>query len=180
MQEVALFSSLRSLEVEAALVKKEPSPWDATRPDLSTRPPATPRIQLPKDPGVPRVDNEEGNGGEGVYPQLYMKMKCVAKKCGVRFQPPAIILIYDNETQGKSRQRIMPVRNFSKFSDCTRAAEQLKNNPWHKSYLEEVSLKQLEKLFVFLRGYLQGQSLAETMEQIQRETTIDPEEDLNN
>lgn len=65
------------------------------------------------------------------------------------------------------------------FPDCTRAAEQLKNNPRHKSYLEQVSLKQLEKLFSFLRGYLQGQSLAETMEQIQRETTIDPEEDLN-
>lgn len=43
-------------------------------------------------------------------------MKYIAKKCGVRFQPPAIILIYDNETEGKSRQRIMPVRNFSKFS----------------------------------------------------------------
>lgn len=114
-----------------------------------------------------------------VYTELYVKMKCVAKKCGIRFQPPAIVLIYDNEPEGKSRQRIMPVRNFSKFSDCTRAAEQLKNNPRHRSYLEQVSLKQLEKLFSLLRGYLQGQSLAETMEQIQRETTIDPEEDLN-
>lgn len=114
-----------------------------------------------------------------VYPELHETMKYIAKKCGVRFQPPAMILIYENEAEGKSRQRIMPVRNFSKFSDCTRAAEQLKNNPRHKSYLEQVSLKQLEKLFVFLRGSLQGQSLAETMEQIQRETTIDPEEDLN-
>lgn len=90
-----------------------------------------------------------------------------------------MILIYENENEGKSRQRIMPVRNFSKFSDCTRAAEQLKNNPRHKTYLEQVSLKQLEKLFAFLRGHLQGQSLAETKEQIQRQTTIDPEEDLN-
>uniref|UniRef100_A0A8C6RI37 Centrosomal protein of 19 kDa n=1 Tax=Nannospalax galili TaxID=1026970 RepID=A0A8C6RI37_NANGA len=97
-------------------------------------------------------------------------MMCIAKKCGIRFQPPAVILIYENEIKGKSRQRII---------DCTRAAEQLKNNPRHKSYLEQVSLKQLEKLFVFLQGYLRGQSLAETMEQIRRETTIDPEEDLN-
>lgn len=114
-----------------------------------------------------------------VYPELHETMKYIAKKCGVRFQPPAMILIYESEAEGKSRQRIMPVRNFSKFSDCTRAAEQLKNNPRHKNYLEQVSLKQLEKLFVFLRGSLQGQSLAETMEQIQRETTVDPEEDLN-
>ncbi|CAH6792252.1 Cep19 [Phodopus roborovskii] len=98
-------------------------------------------------------------------------MKCIAKKCGIRFQPPAIILIYDNDTEGKESP--------AHHANCTRAAEQLKNNPRHKSYLEQVSLKQLEKLFVFLRGYLQGQSLAETMEQIQRETTIDPEEDLN-
>ncbi|KAM8771266.1 centrosomal protein of 19 kDa isoform 1-T3 [Rhynchonycteris naso] len=106
-------------------------------------------------------------------------MMCTAKKCGIRFQPPAIILIYENETKGKIRQRIMPVRNFSEFSDCNKAAEQLKNNPRHKSYLEQVSLRQLEKLFSFLRGYLLGQSLAETMEQIRLETTIDPEEDLN-
>ncbi|KAB1283896.1 Centrosomal protein of 19 kDa [Camelus dromedarius] len=114
-----------------------------------------------------------------IYPEVYVRMMCTAKKCGVRFQPPAIILIYENEMKGKNRQRIMPVRNFSKFSDCGRAAEQLKNNPRHKGYLEQVSLRQLEKLFSFLRGYLLGQSLAETMEQIQRETTIDPEEDLN-
>ncbi|ELK35046.1 Centrosomal protein of 19 kDa [Myotis davidii] len=106
-------------------------------------------------------------------------MTCTAKKWGIRLQPPAIILIYENEMKGKSRQRIMPVRNFSKFSDCNRAAEQLKNNPRHKSYLEQVSLRQLEQLFRFLRGNLRGQSLAETMEQIQRDTAIDPKEDLN-
>ncbi|XP_051005718.1 centrosomal protein of 19 kDa [Acomys russatus] len=114
-----------------------------------------------------------------VYPELYVKMKCIAKKCGVRFRPPAVILIYEDKNQGKSRQRIMPVRNFSKFSDCSRAAEQLKNNPRHRTYLEQVSLKQLERLFAFLRGHLQGLTLAETLDQTQRETTIDPEEDLN-
>ncbi|XP_020841712.1 centrosomal protein of 19 kDa [Phascolarctos cinereus] len=102
-----------------------------------------------------------------------------AKKCGIRFQPPAIVLIYQGEAEDKNRQRIMPIRNFSKFSDCSRAAEQLKYNPRHKVYLEGVSLKQLEKLFTFLKGFLRGQTLDQTMQQIQRETTIDPEEDLN-
>ncbi|KAM5293270.1 centrosomal protein of 19 kDa [Ctenodactylus gundi] len=106
-------------------------------------------------------------------------MLCTAKRCGIRFQPPAIILVYENEIKGKKRQRIMPVRNFSKFSDCTRAAEQLKNNPRHQSYLQQVSLRQLEKLFALLRGHLCGQSLSETMEQIRRVATVDPEEDLN-
>uniref|UniRef100_A0A452UPG2 Centrosomal protein of 19 kDa n=1 Tax=Ursus maritimus TaxID=29073 RepID=A0A452UPG2_URSMA len=67
----------------------------------------------------------------------------------------------------------------SKFSDCNRAAEQLKNNPRHKNYMEQASLRQPEKLFSFLQDYLWEQSLVETMEQIQWETTIDPEEDLN-
>lgn len=114
-----------------------------------------------------------------IYPEVYMKMMCTAKKCRIRFQPPAVILIYENEMKGKSLQCIMPVQNFSKLSDCNRAAEQLKNNSWYKSYPEQVSLRQLEKLFSFLRGYLLGQNLAETMEQIQRKTSIDPEEDMN-
>lgn len=39
-----------------------------------------------------------------------------AQKCGICFQPPSIILIYRDNSQNKTRQRIMPVRNFSKFS----------------------------------------------------------------
>ncbi|EMP38411.1 centrosomal protein of 19 kDa [Chelonia mydas] len=106
-------------------------------------------------------------------------MTYAAKKCGIRFQPPSIILIYEDENKDRARQRIMPIRNFSKFSDCSRAAEQLKNNPRHKAYLQGVSLRQLQKLYSLLRGHLQGQNLAQTLEQIHQEETIDPEEDLN-
>ncbi|CAM5165151.1 unnamed protein product [Natator depressus] len=106
-------------------------------------------------------------------------MSYAAKKCGIRFQPPSIILIYEDENKDRARQRIMPIRNFSKFSDCSRAAEQLKNNPRHKAYLQGVSLRQLQKLYSLLRGHLQGQSLAQTLEQLHQEETIDPEEDLN-
>ncbi|XP_032661839.1 centrosomal protein of 19 kDa [Chelonoidis abingdonii] len=106
-------------------------------------------------------------------------MTYVAKKCGIRFQPPSIILIYEDKNKDRARQRIMPIRNFCKFSDCSRAAEQLKNNPRHKAYLQGVSLRQLRKLYSLLRGHLQGKSLAQSLEQIQQEETIDPEEDLN-
>ncbi|NXI77158.1 CEP19 protein, partial [Rhipidura dahli] len=102
-----------------------------------------------------------------------------AQKCGVCFQPPSIILIYRDDRQDKTRQRIMPIRNFSKFSDCSRAAEELKNNPRHKAYLEGVSLRQLQKLYSLLRGHLKGQSLAESLRKFQQEETIDPEEDMN-
>ncbi|RMC02276.1 hypothetical protein DUI87_21443 [Hirundo rustica rustica] len=106
-------------------------------------------------------------------------MTFIAQKCGICFRPPSIILIYRDSSQDKTRQRIMPVRNFSKFSDCSRAAEQLKNNPRHKAYLEGVSQRQLQKLYSLLRGHLEGQSLAESLEKFRQEETIDPEEDMN-
>ncbi|NXK23811.1 CEP19 protein, partial [Arenaria interpres] len=106
-------------------------------------------------------------------------MTYVAKKCGICFQPPSIVLIYKDDSEDKTRQRIMPVRNFSKFSDCGLAAEQLKNNPRHKAYLEGVSLRQLQKLYSLLKGHLGGESLAESLEKFRREETIDPEEDMN-
>lgn len=204
-------------------------------------------------------------------------MSFSAQKCGICFHPPAIILIYRDNSQDKTRQRIMPVRNFSRFSgelhsllpgppgltgrsplvteslvspssllavgteglcwgnavsprclqlcgpagfgespgaglgggiwewewewdgnttqsvwagvcwsccwwlspDCSTAAEQLKNNPRHRAYLEGVSLRQLQKLYTLLRGHLAGQSLAESLEKLRQEETIDPEEDLN-
>ncbi|NWU92339.1 CEP19 protein, partial [Upupa epops] len=106
-------------------------------------------------------------------------MPYTAKKCGVCFQPPSIVLIYKEGSQDKTRRRIMPVRSFSKFSDCSMAAEQLKNNPRHKAYLEGVSLRQLEKLYTLLKGHLRGESLAESLEKFRQEETIDPEEDLN-
>ncbi|NXC37583.1 CEP19 protein, partial [Penelope pileata] len=106
-------------------------------------------------------------------------MSCVAKKCGVRFQPPSVILIYEEKDQEKTRRRVMPVRNFSQFSDCGIAAERLKNNPRHKAYLEGVSLRQLTKLHGLLKGHLGGESLAESLEKVRQEETIDPEEDMN-
>ncbi|XP_072201011.1 centrosomal protein of 19 kDa [Excalfactoria chinensis] len=104
-------------------------------------------------------------------------MACVAQKCGIRFQPPSVILIY--KEKDKTRRRVMPVRNFSQFSDCAMAAEQLKNNPRHKAYLEGVPLRQLRKLHGLLRAHLRGQSLAESLEEMEQEETIDPEEDMN-
>ncbi|KFQ35297.1 Centrosomal protein of 19 kDa, partial [Merops nubicus] len=63
--------------------------------------------------------------------------------------------------------------------DCSRAAEQLKQNPRHKAYLEGVSLRQLQKLYSLLKGHLRGESLAESLEKFGQEETIDPEEDMN-
>lgn len=40
----------------------------------------------------------------------------MAKRCGLQFNPPAIVLIYEHKESEKIRKRIIPVRNFSKYS----------------------------------------------------------------
>ncbi|XP_041066493.1 centrosomal protein of 19 kDa [Carcharodon carcharias] len=106
-------------------------------------------------------------------------MAYVPRKCGVKFKPPAIVLIYEDENTKKIRRRLIPVRNFSKFSDCSQAAEQMKNNPRHQVYLNRVSQQQLQKLHQLLRDSLNGLSLDQSLETILRENSINPEEDLN-
>ncbi|XP_039618082.1 centrosomal protein of 19 kDa [Polypterus senegalus] len=102
-------------------------------------------------------------------------MSVVAKKCGVKFSPPAIVLIYEDKVKNQTRKRVMPVRNFFRFSDCSEAAEHLKKNPRHRTYLQGVPLEQLEKLYHILRDHLLGKCLEQSLAAV----TLDPEEDLN-
>ncbi|XP_068600000.1 centrosomal protein of 19 kDa [Brachionichthys hirsutus] len=102
-------------------------------------------------------------------------MSFVAKRCGVQFSPPSIVLIYENNEDKTVRKRIIPVRNFSKYSDPRIAAETLKNLPRHRDYLEGVPLRQLEKLHVILRDHMQGFSMEHSLASFD----IDPNEDLN-
>ncbi|KAG7487419.1 hypothetical protein MATL_G00023250 [Megalops atlanticus] len=102
-------------------------------------------------------------------------MEFVAKRCGVKFKPPSIVLIYEDKDTKKLRQRIMPVRNFSQHSDCCQAAERLKNNARHRAYLEGVSLGQLERLHTVLRDRLRGRTLEQSLASLR----LDPDEDLN-
>lgn len=93
-------------------------------------------------------------------------MNIVAKECGVKFSPPSIVLYYVNEDTDKLRKRIIPVRNFSVHSDCSMAAERMKNNIRHRFYLEGVSLKQLERLHIILRDHLEGRTLDQSLESL--------------
>lgn len=43
-------------------------------------------------------------------------MPIKAKRCGIQFDPPSVILIYENEHINKLRKRVMPVRSFSQYS----------------------------------------------------------------
>lgn len=47
-------------------------------------------------------------------------MSFEAKRCGVQFSPPALVLIYEHKETKHVRKRIIPVRNFSKYSGKAR------------------------------------------------------------
>uniref|UniRef100_A0A1A8L357 Centrosomal protein of 19 kDa n=1 Tax=Nothobranchius pienaari TaxID=704102 RepID=A0A1A8L357_9TELE len=102
-------------------------------------------------------------------------MSFEAKRCGVQFTPPSIVLLYVHTDTKKMRKRIIPVRSFSKYSDCSLAAENLKNHPRHRDYLDRVSQSQLEKLHIILRDHLQGFSLEHSLASFQ----LNADEDLN-
>ncbi|XP_053368972.1 centrosomal protein of 19 kDa [Clarias gariepinus] len=104
-------------------------------------------------------------------------MQIIAKQCGIKFDPPSVILIYENKQTNKLRKRVMPVRSFSQYSDCGRAAERLKHHPRHGHYLDSVSLEQLVRLHTVLRDHLRGLSVEESLKGQHHSHT--PEEDLN-
>jgi len=98
-------------------------------------------------------------------------------KCGVRFSPPAVVVTYS--VSGKTRRRIMPLRNFSKNSVVQRVAAELRQNSRHKRYLEGMPVPQLEKLVLMLHDELNGTSREEVISRARSLDHIDPNEDLN-
>ena len=99
------------------------------------------------------------------------------KRCGVRFDPPAVIVTYS--VGSKVHRRTMPLRNFTKKTGITRTAQELKDNPRHKKYLAQVPLPQLEKLVTIIQDKMNGLSLQASLEKNKKLSMIDPEEDLN-
>ncbi|XP_077988090.1 centrosomal protein of 19 kDa-like [Glandiceps talaboti] len=105
-------------------------------------------------------------------------MSIIPKQCGVRFDPPALVITYTNSDK-KFHRRTMPIRNFTKRSGISRVADELIDNPRHKKYLENISRPQIEKLLRIIQEHLKGISLQESLAAIKQENTIDPDEDLN-
>lgn len=104
-----------------------------------------------------------------------LNMSFQAKRCGVQFTPPSIVLIYENKETNKLRKRVIPVRNFFEYSDYSVAAKSLKNHPHHRDYLQNVSQSQLERLHMILRDHKKGLSLEQSLASFQ----LDPAQDLN-
>ena len=101
------------------------------------------------------------------------------KRCGVRFDPPAIIIMYSTGSSNKVRRRTMPLRQFNKRTGVSRTAEELKDTQRHKKYLEGLPLPQLEKLIAVIQDKMKGMSLEASLKKNKALSEIDPEQDLN-
>ncbi|XP_033637942.1 centrosomal protein of 19 kDa-like [Asterias rubens] len=106
-------------------------------------------------------------------------MSVTPKKCAIRVDPPTLILTYTDDSTGKVRQRSMPLRNFTKRSGVDRFVNELKTNPRHKKYLENVSAAQIAKLLKIIKERQSGLSMEASVDKVKKELSVDPEEDLN-
>jgi len=101
------------------------------------------------------------------------------KKCGVKFDPPALVLSYKDWKSGKLRQRSMPLRQFSKNSSIERTVEDLQSNSRHSKYVRLLSVSQLQRLLTIIKDKLSGLSLEASIARNNDMDRIDPEENLN-
>lgn len=103
---------------------------------------------------------------------------CIPKKCGIRFSPPALILVYEDKLRkNKLRKHVMPIRNFRTSSSVNFVAQDLKLR--HEKIMYCVSTIQVEKMLRLLQEHMKGTVLLEAVQIVNKEFTVGPEEDLN-
>lgn len=90
------------------------------------------------------------------------------RKCGVRFDPPAIIVMYRAKSSDKLHLRRMPLRNLKMNSIAARVAEDLKKSPNHKRFLEKLPDAQLEKLITMIKDKMNGIAKEEIVKKVLR------------
>lgn len=90
------------------------------------------------------------------------------RKCGVRFDPPAIIVMYRAKSSDKLHLRRMPLRNLKMNSIAARVAEDLKKSPNHKRFLEKLPDAQLEKLITMIKDKMNGIAKEEIVKKVMR------------
>jgi centrosomal protein CEP19 len=103
---------------------------------------------------------------------------CIPKKCGIRFSPPALILVYEDKLRkNELRKRIMPIRNFRTSSHVNFVAQDLKLR--HEKIMQFVSAMQVEKMLRVLQEHMKGTELLEAVQVVSKEFSVGPDEDLN-
>lgn len=96
------------------------------------------------------------------------------RKVGFKVEPPCLILVYTD--RGKSRRRLMPLRNFTKRTGINRVVEELRERHQH---LANVPEPQIAKILTVLQDQLNGLTLEASLAKRQNMDKLDPDEDLN-
>ncbi|XP_026275404.1 centrosomal protein of 19 kDa-like [Frankliniella occidentalis] len=105
-----------------------------------------------------------------------MSVTKTMKKLGVQFDPPSLILVYQDKNM-KLHRRVMPIRSFNTGSNINFFASQLQLR--HKEHLNSVPQITIEKMLRILQEHLKGRPLETILETISSEYIVNPEEDLN-
>lgn len=96
-------------------------------------------------------------------------------KIGVRFKHPAIVLLYQEGS--KYRKRIMPIRGLKKNSAVSIISGELKEH--HSKYLADVPDLKIEKMLRLIQNDMKGLDLDESLLELEKEFSVDPDENLN-
>ena len=90
------------------------------------------------------------------------------KKCGVQFEPPALIFLY---SKGQDmRRKTIPLRNFSNKSDISTTVNELYSKDRYKDVVNLVPKDQLKRLVTILRNKMNGITLGESLDSLKKET----------
>lgn len=98
------------------------------------------------------------------------------KRVGVRLNSPAVVIVYQTDG-GTLHKRTMPVRDLFKNSDVRSVAEALRDR--HSAVLNDAPLVQVEKMLRILQETMKGHTLEECLAKVNKEFTVNPDEDLN-
>lgn len=100
-------------------------------------------------------------------------------RCGVKFDPPAIMVVYNDKKTKKHRQRTMPLRDFTKDTSVDTAMQDLLSHSRHGKYVSLIPKPQFVRLVTIIRDKLNGMSLEASLARNDAMDKIDPEENLN-
>jgi hypothetical protein len=98
-------------------------------------------------------------------------------KIGLKFDPPAILLIYKESL--KIRSRLIPARNVDILTDIKSFCEGFKTNSKYARYFEKVPTIKLEKIIFILQDNMKGYNLKESLKRAKKYDTNNQHQNID-
>eukprot|EP00116_Pleurobrachia_bachei_P010807 sb/3471069/ len=92
-----------------------------------------------------------------LHHHIYIPLRMFSpRKCGIKYDPPTLILEYIVTATGKLHRRSMPLRDVTGSTDPDLAARKWKSHPKHGKYLEKLDEEKLSRVLGKCIRYLRG------------------------